>query len=152
MTDINFYHLVKLNLRQALPKLLDKILLGDKKVLLVAKEKGQLDEINDYLWSSTRAFIPHGTASDPYPEMQPVFITDANNSNINPNNADLLVLTGTEIEPSILNKFEKCMLLFDGNDVEQTNQARIFWKTCLAAGHKLIYWKQDSDGKWQKST
>ncbi len=146
MADINFYHLSKSTIKQALPRLLEKILQGGKNCLLVADNQDSVKEIDAYLWSSTRIFLPHGTLDDKYPEKQPIFVTCSND---NPNNSEVLIFAGS-IDDRPLDNFEKSMLLFDGNNPNQIANARKYWKIYSGAGHNVIYWKQNDKGKWEK--
>lgn len=146
MADINFYHLTKSSVKQALPKLLDKVLASGKRGLVVARDESQLAEINEYLWVSTRSFLPHGTKEDGFPSHQPLYLTCDNDC---PNGAQVLVLVeGGTYEA--LNQFEKCLVLFDGNQNEYVSAARQQWKNYVTQGHSLTYWQQDEQGKWQK--
>lgn len=148
MADINFYHLTTSSIKQALPKLLDKILSSGKRGLVVAADAGQVKEIDEYLWVSTRNFLPHGTKADGLSEHQPIYVTDQTESDC-PNGAQVLVLVeGGTYQP--FETFEKCLILFDGNHAQQVQYARAQWKDYMARGHQLTYWQQDSQGKWQK--
>jgi DNA polymerase-3 subunit chi len=147
MADINFYHLTRSTIKQALPKLLEKILASNTRGLVVAVDKTQTEDINSYLWSSTRAFLPHGSDEDAYPEHQPLYLTYKND---NPNGAKVLVLVGGADYEGI-EQFEKCLVLFDGNDAAFVPKVRKQWKHYQELGFPLIYWQQDEQGKWKKA-
>lgn len=147
MADINFYHLTRSSIKQALPKLLEKILASGSRGLIVGPTKAQVDEMNNYLWSSTRAFLPHGTQEDAYPAHQPLYLTHQND---NLNGAKVLVLVaGAGYEA--VDHFEKCLVLFDGNDEATLPQVRKQWKHYQTLGYLLNYWQQDEQGKWNKA-
>lgn len=149
MTEIAFYHLTSSTLKQTLPSLLEKSLSGGKRVVIRFKEQKHLQEVNDMLWSfSTKRIIPHGTYEDPRPEKQPVYLTLGKE---NPSGAKVLVLPDG-VQAESLERFEKVLDIFDGNDPEALEQARRRWAGYKAANTNLLYWKQDDAGKWEKQT
>jgi DNA polymerase-3 subunit chi len=46
--------------------------------------------------------------------------------------------------------FVRIVYLFDGHDPEAVDHARGQWKAARAAGCKVGYWQQSSDGRWEK--
>lgn len=147
MVDVNFYHLTKSTVKQTLPRLVEKILSIEKRGLIVTANKEETEIVNQELWSSTRLFLPHGSSEDGFADRQPIYITHLEE---NPNGADVLILIGGA-DSNKITDYEKCLLLFDGNDQAQVTSAREKWKHCQKQGYELIYWKQDEEGKWQKA-
>ena len=103
--------------------------------------------LDDALWTyDDRSFLPHGSARDGFAEEQPVWLTLQAE---NPNGAQVLVLTdGATAE---VGGWPMVLEVFDGNSDDTVAAARERWKAHKAAGHELTYWKQDDQGKWEKS-
>ena len=49
-----------------------------------------------------------------------------------------------------LAEYERCAVLFDGNDETALAAARAQWAGLKDAGHDLIYWQQNDEGRWEK--
>jgi DNA polymerase-3 subunit chi len=49
-----------------------------------------------------------------------------------------------------LEGFERCAVLFDGNDEAALAAARAQWAGLKDAGHDLTYWQQSDEGRWEK--
>ena len=49
-----------------------------------------------------------------------------------------------------LAEYERCAVLFDGNDEAAVQAARARWKRLKDAGHALTYWQQTAQGGWEK--
>lgn len=148
MTDVSFYHLQKVGLERALPKLLDKALERGLRAVVVAGSEERVESLNGALWTYDPAsFLPHGTKADGFPAEQPIYLaTDAAEP---PNGAKMLVLTdGSSI--SDISAFERVLDVFDGNDAEAVEAARARWKLLQSAGHTLTYWQQTETGGWEK--
>lgn len=146
MTDIGFYHLTRSGLDQALPQLLQKTLGAGKRALVILGSEERVRWFDDFLWTfDSASWMPHGSARDGDPEMQPVWldVTDAN-----PNKAEFLFLADGGVSERI-SEFERCFDLFDGQDEDAMAQARSRWKDLKEAGHDLTYWQQGERG-WEK--
>lgn len=146
MTDIGFYHLTRSGFDQALPQLLQKTLAANKRALVVLGSKERVIWFDDHLWTYDAAsWMPHGSARDGDPEMQPVWldVTDEN-----PNKAEFLFLADGGTSDRV-DAFERCFDLFDGRDDDAVTAARARWKTLKDAGHELTYWQQGERG-WEK--
>jgi len=145
--DVWFYHLERTALDHALPELLDKTLSKGWKALVRTAAPDRLDHLDGWLWSYREdSFLPHGLASEPLADRQPVLLTMAED---NPNQAEALFLIDGA-EPGVLDGFERCILLFDGRDPDATTLARERWKTFRQAGHAVSYWKQGAERGWEK--
>ncbi|MBT3358764.1 MAG: DNA polymerase III subunit chi [Rhodospirillales bacterium] len=144
MTDIAFYHLQKLPLERALPKLLEKTLQAGKRALIIAGSSARVEALNAALWTyDQNSWLPHGCARDGHAEDQPIWITDGED---NPNGATFLFLTDGCSGPAT--DFERCFDMFDGNDPSSVAAARERWKANKADGHNLAYWQQTEAGGW----
>ena len=49
-----------------------------------------------------------------------------------------------------LAEYERCAVLFDGNDETALAAARAQWAGLKDAGHDLTYWQQNDEGRWEK--
>ena len=49
-----------------------------------------------------------------------------------------------------LAEYERCAVLFDGNDETALAAARAQWTGLKDAGHDLTYWQQNDEGRWEK--
>lgn len=147
MTEVRFYHLTTTGLEQALPQLLEKTLERGKRAVVMARSEERVESLCALLWTyDDRGFLPHGSARDGFPEVQPVWLTQADE---NPNNAHYLFLTDGASSQRIPD-FELCALLFDGSDQDRVQAARRHWTDLKEAGHTLSYWQQDERGRWAK--
>lgn len=148
MTDIGFYHLTRSSLEQALPRLLEKILDSQKRAVVYGATPERIDALNGYLWTYGRgSFIPHGTAKEGNASDQPIWLTVTDET---PNNATFLVMIENQTLPD-LSPYERCLILFDGNDEDSLQKARASWKDLKEKGHAVTYWAQDKEGRWEKA-
>ncbi len=146
MTEIRFYHLQRKTLDQALPEILQKALAGERKVVVRAPDQQETERLNDHLWTfRPDVFLPHGSAKDGNPDLQPIWLTDKEE---NPNGADVLIVTGGAAYDNA-EEFSLCCEMLDGNDETQTAAARKRWKLYKEAGHTISYWQQSESGGWE---
>jgi DNA polymerase III subunit chi len=146
MTEIGFYHLRTLRLERALPKILERALAEQHRVVVLAGSPERVDQLDDLLWTYDEAsFLPHGCARDGNAESQPVWLTAADE---NPNRATMLVLVDGARSAHLAN-YARCCDIFDGNDEAAVAAARERWQAGKAAGHRLVYWEQTAKG-WEK--
>ncbi len=145
ISQVSFYHLTSVPLERALPRLLEKVYASGAKALLFFDDENTLKTIDDALWTySQMDFLPHGTHHESYPEKQPIYLTMGNE---NPNNSDIVIKIGNTEHP-LSASFKKIIDIFDGNDPQSVQNARERYKKYKDSGSPLVYWKQDSDGKW----
>jgi DNA polymerase-3 subunit chi len=147
MTDILFYHLTESKLEDAMPPILEKSLERGWSVTIQTTSIERCDALDSHLWSfREESFLPHGTATNPNAEGQPILLTT---EAANPNNAQVrMFIDGAQ--PESLDGYERAVFMFDGFDASQLALARANWKELKAAGHALTYWQQTQDGRWQK--
>ena len=143
---VDFYHLQKSTLEQALPVLTEKVYATGKRLLIKTGMSEQAEYISSLLWTyKPDSWLPHGTQSDGFETEQPVFITAAED---NPNHAEMIMLTdGGTIEE--IQSFERCLDLFNGYDEAAVQNARNLWKAVVDAGNEAYYWQQNDAGKWE---
>lgn len=147
MTQIGFYHLTRLPLEQALPRLLEKAAAAGLKVVVMAGSAERVEHLNGLLWTyNEESWLPHGTKADGEAELQPIWLTDQDE---NPNGASVLVLCDG-VAPAELAPYARCLDLFDGRDDEAVQAARERWKTWKAQGHELVYYQQTERGGWEE--
>lgn len=147
MTDVLFYHLEHTPLERVLPGLLEKSLERGWRAVVQASSAERVDALNLHLWTyHDQSFLPHGVLADGHSEDQPIFLTDTDH---NPNNADIRFLVdGAGCEN--LADYTRIVYLFDGQDDQAVQQARVNWTSAKQAGHETTYWQQNPQGKWEK--
>lgn len=147
MTEVSVYKLTVTPLEKTLPKLMEKVLQGGKRAVIVTPSKERVEVLNTLLWTyTTLTFLPHGSEVDGFAEHQPIWLTAQVE---NPNGAEVLVLCDGA-EASSMDGFGRCLDLFDGNDTDSTAQARNRIQGYKAQGCSVNYWQQDSAGAWTK--
>lgn len=148
MTEVSFYHLQKVGLERALPKLLEKALERGLKAVVVAGSDERVESLNSSLWTYDAAsFLAHGSKADGFPAEQPIYLTT--DAAENPNGAKMLVLVDG-VSSGNISAFDRVLDVFDGNDSEAVEAARARWRTLQEAGHSLTYWQQTETGGWEK--
>lgn len=150
MSEVLFYHLESARLEAVLPGLLEKTLANGWKASVRCGEQDALKRIDDALWLyRDDSFLPHGIATgDEADSRQPILLTADQAVS---NNPDLLFLVeGAKAEASSLAAFKRCVCIFDGGDDEAVANARAFWKDVKAESHDATYWRQSTNGKWEK--
>ncbi len=146
MTEIGFYHLTRTGEERALPQLLGRTLAAGKRALVLCRGPERVAALDAALWACTEPdWLPHGTAADGDPDLQPVWLTTKDEA---PNGASFLFLIDGA-ETARLGEFERVFDLFDGNDEAAVQAARKRWVAAKAAGHVLTYWQQGPRG-WEK--
>ncbi len=145
--EISFYHMTRTTLEAALPRMLEKTLERGQRAVVRAGSAERVEALNGWLWTyKDRGFLPHGSAKDGHAALQPVWLTETDER---PNDAQVLFLTdGAASERP--EEFERCAVLFDGNDEAALAAARAQWQGLKDAGHDLTYWQQSDQGGWEK--
>lgn len=131
--------------------LLERARARDWRAVVQAASPARLKKIDAYLWSwRPDSFIPHGDASDPDPASQPIYLTCDDNEN--PNNADIrFFVEGVALAPVLdgpAAPTARAVIIFDGDDPAEREDARAQWRELRDAGYSLIYYQQTDDGKW----
>lgn len=145
--NVQFYHLTATSVERALPKLLEKALDTNHRVLVIESAPERLDYFNQMLWTyHPGSFLPHGTIKDGDPEQQPVLLVTAAE---NVNHADIALVTdGALLSDNAA--FARVIDLFDGNSKEAVEKARERWAAYQKTGHNLTYLRQNETGGWEE--
>jgi DNA polymerase-3 subunit chi len=152
VTEIHFYHLQAASLERVLPALLEKCLERGWRAVVQAASDERVSALDDLLWTyADGSFLPHGSARDGDGMGQPVYLTTGPE---NPNRASVrFFVERTEVLP-VLGRpdagYERGLLVFDGNDEDALADARAQWTQLRSAGHTVVYWRQDENGRWEK--
>jgi len=146
-TEVNFYHLTRSSLEDALPRLLTKTLQAGERAVVMLGSAERVDAVNTYLWTFDHgSFLPHGAARDGEADRQPIWLTHLDE---NPNGAGFLFLADRARSDRVAD-YRRCFELFDGRDDAAVAESRERWKAYKAAGHAVVYWQQTEGGGWQK--
>ena len=146
-TQVDFYHLTRASLEDALPRLLVKTLQAGERAVVMLGSPERVDALNNHLWTySEDGFLPHGSARDGEADRQPVWLTHLDE---NPNGAAFLFVAD-RARSDRLADYKRCFELFDGRDDTAVADSRERWKAYKAAGHTLSYWQQTATGGWEK--
>ncbi len=146
-TEVNFYHLTRSSLEDALPRLLVKTLQAGERAVVMLGSPERVDALNTHLWAYDQdSFLPHGSARDGEADRQPVWLTHLDE---NPNDAAFLFVAD-RARSDRLADYTRCFELFDGRDDSAVTDSRERWKAYKAAGHTLAYWQQTATGGWEK--
>jgi DNA polymerase-3 subunit chi len=146
MTEIGFYHLTRTPAEAALPPLLGRTLAAGERAVVLCRTEARLAALDDALWACAQPdWLPHGTPRDGDADLQPIWLSTADEA---PNGARyLFLLEGAET--ARLADFARVFDLFDGNDPDAVAAARARWAAAKDAGHTLTYWQQGERG-WER--
>lgn len=148
MTEVNFYHLTRKSLEQALPELLEKTLAKGWKAVVMAGSPERVEALTQHLWTyNPNSFLPHGNAKDGNAGLQPIWLTPLDER---PNDAEVLFLTDGA-DSGHAGDYQRVCEVFDGNDEGAVAAARKRWAAYKSAGHTLSYWQQSERG-WTNAT
>jgi DNA polymerase-3 subunit chi len=150
MPEFRFHHLERRRIEQALPDFLEAALAEGHRIVVQTPSREWRDALNERLWTYREdSFLPHGSAGDGDPALQPIFLTETDDT---PNAATLRVLLG----PADVDRFrnaecERVVVLFDSRDEAAMAEARTAWKQLTSAGAAPSYWKEGDEGGWVKA-
>jgi len=148
MTEMLFYHLRRRPLERALPQLLERSLERGWRVVVQASSEERVDALDAHLWTySERSFLPHGTWRDAEAAEQPILLTVNDH---NPNNANVRFLIDGAPVPQDAPRYDRIVLLFDGEDEDALALARERWTMAKEQGFDVTYWQPDEQGRWVK--
>ena len=150
MTELLFYHLKGKSPEQVLPALLQKSLERGWRVVVQASSDERVEALDAHLWTwRDDAFLPHGTWRDSEAAEHPIVLT-ANDEN--PNGATVrFLIDGANIGGDAA-RYERIVLLFNGEDPDAVDAARLRWSEAKAAGFEVTYWQADAEGRWRRQS
>lgn len=145
MTEISIYYPTQLLPEKVLAKVLEKVLEGGQKALVLADSLEKVGFLNTMLWTyHPSSFLPHGTKEEGWADRQPIWISDKEE---NLNGASVLVSMETII-PASWQNYEKFIMILSGSEEEET------LKKSLEKGRRendtLSVFHQESTGSWKK--
>ena len=148
MTEVLFYHLQRQPIEKVLPQLLERSLERGWRVVVQAASDERVEALDAHLWTyRDDAFLAHGTYRESEAAQQPVLLTVQDD---NPNGATVRFLIDGAPLPQDAAKYQRIVLLFDGEDDDAVAAARARWTEVKAQGFDATYWQADEQGRWQK--
>jgi DNA polymerase III subunit chi len=148
MTEFLFYHLRRQPTEQVLPALIEKSLERGWRVVVQASSEERVDALDAHLWTfRDDSFLAHGTFREATAAEQPVLLTARDH---NPNAATVRFLIDRAPVPEDAERYDRVVLLFDGEDEDALAEARQHWQAAKARGFAVTYWQSDENGRWQR--
>jgi DNA polymerase-3 subunit chi len=152
--EIAFYHLTRLPLEQALPRLLGRVLGQGGRAMVLCGGPERLAALDDALWACADPdWLPHGSprqaglAGDP--ALQPIWLTTEDVGAAGAANAARFLFLVDGAETARPDAFDRVFDLFDGHDESAVAAARRRFAAARSLGHTLSYWQQGPRG-WEK--
>lgn len=146
--QIWFYHLEQSGLQQVLPTLLDKVMQAGLRAQVRVADPALAQHLGEALWAwRDDSFLANGHSSGPHATRQPILFTPET-ENVNGAQA-LFIVDGSDFRPT--EDFQRCFILFDGQDEAALAQARARWTALKGAGADISYWRQTPEGRWEKA-
>jgi len=148
MTEILFYHLQNMNIESVLPPLLEKSLQKGWRAVVQTASEERAEALDAHLWTYREdSFLPHATWRTADAHEQPIVLAAADT---NPNAAQIRFLVDCAALPADADRYERVVLMFNGDDDEALASARAAWKEGKARGFAVTYWQTDERGRWQR--
>ncbi len=147
MSEVLFYQLTESSLNEVLAGLLEKTVERGWKAVVQCGTESWRDAFDEKLWTFSEAsFVGHATDEHPRASEQPVVLMTGHG---NPNAANVRFIVDGAV-PGDLTPYQRAVLIFDGLDETQMEDARSAWKQLKQDGHEVTYWLQNSERKWEK--
>lgn len=149
MTEVLFYHLERQPLEAVLPGLLERCLERGWRAFVETGSHERAEALDAHLWTyRDDSFLPHGMADGESPDLQPILLSSERNGS---GSFDVgFFVDGAQ--PSGVEAYQRVVILFDGNDGDAVESARIWWKQTREDGHDATYWQQAPGGGWEKKS
>jgi len=147
MASALFYHLTRSGPAQLLPMLIGKSLQTGWRVELRGRDRARQAALDEALWQG-EGFLPHGLAGGPHDDRQPALLTVEGQAAGNAPRC-LIALDGAEVSGAECAALERACIVFDGNDPEALERARVQWRALKEAGVSSEYWSE-ADGRWER--
>ncbi|MEL6621134.1 MAG: DNA polymerase III subunit chi [Pseudomonadota bacterium] len=142
-----FYHLTRNPLEHTLAMLLGKAQQAGWRVAVRGTDAARLAGLDEKLWlGPEEGFLPHGLAGGPHDADQPILLTTGDAAN---GATCVMAVDGAPVTAEEVGALDRVCVLFDGNDPDALNVARVQWKTLKDAGASAQYWSEES-GRWEK--
>ncbi|MFD3189717.1 DNA polymerase III subunit chi [Sedimentitalea sp. HM32M-2] len=143
-----FYHLTRHSMDQTLSVLLGKARQAGWRIAVRGTDPDRMAWLDEKLWLGPEdGFLPHGLAGGAHDADQPILLT----TGVQAANAPecLFAVDGAEVGAPEVAALERVCILFDGNDEQAVQHARVQWKTLTDAGCSAQYWSEAA-GHWEK--
>jgi DNA polymerase III subunit chi len=142
MMQIDFYQLTRDPAEKVLPPLVQRVLDGAGRLLVVSGDTAQLEAISSALWNwKADSFLAHAKTGEGDDAVQPILLSG---EPIAANNAKFIALADGEWRDAAL-EYDRAFYLFPPS---HTDNARAAWRSLgEREGIERRYWKQDG-GKW----
>jgi DNA polymerase-3 subunit chi len=117
------------------------------RVLVRGTDPVTLERLDSDLWikGGDESFLPHGLAGGNHDADQPILLGTGDPVN----GAKVLALIdGAATTDAEIAGMERVWVLFDGNDPDRLQAARLQWKAMTAGGHSAQYWSEEG-GRWE---
>lgn len=148
MTEVLFYHLQDRTLEQVLPTLLEKSRERGWRVVVQASSEERVEALDGHLWTyRDDSFLPHATWRSADADDEPILLTLDDS---NPNQASVRFLVDDAPVPADGERYERIVVIFDGNDDDALARARVAWSATKARGFDATYWQADENGRWRR--
>ena len=148
MTEILFYHLQRQPIERVLPTLLEKSIERGWRVVVQGGTEERIEALDAHLWTyRENSFLPHGTWREADAALQPIVLTV---NDENPNGATVRFLVDGAPVPGDATSYQRIVLLFNGDDPDAVETARLRWSEAKKQGFDLTYWQSDENGRWQR--
>lgn len=144
--QVDFYHLTRMPIERALPRIAERVLAGGERLLIVANDERQRAALDRLLWEyAPESFLPHACVGAGDDAMQPILIApDVKAANA----ARHIALVDGEWRDAALT-FERAFHFFDEDRI---GEARAAWKALAGRdGVERRYWKQNEAGRWEQA-
>jgi DNA polymerase III subunit chi len=145
---VMFFHLMQSAPADTLAVNASRALGQGWRVLVRGTDPATLERLDADLWikGGDDSFLPHGLAGGDHDPDQPILLGTGDPVN----GAKVLALIdGAGATDAEIASMERVWVLFDGNDPDRLQAARLQWKTMTGAGHPAQYWSEES-GRWEK--
>ena len=144
-----FYHITQSAVDLTARNLLEKALGAGWRVMLRGTDPARLERLDQWLWQDPEdSFLPHGLAGGPHDARQPALLTVEGQAAANAPRC-LIALDGAEVTGAECAGLERACIVFDGNDPEALERARVQWRALKEAGVAAEYWSE-ADGRWER--
>lgn len=144
--QVDFYHLTRLPLERALPRIGERVTESGGRLLIVAADAAMRTRLDQLLWGyAPESFLPHGQAGGEQDADQPILIAEAPEA---ANGARNIALADGVWREEALG-FDRAFHFFDADRIAE---ARTAWKGLAdREGVERRYWKQNDAGKWEQA-